>query len=132
MSSSGRHIPQYRQYKPKDLAVVRIDGRDYYLGKYNSEESREKYHRLIAEWLTNGRQTQPIPSQANEEKRSLSVNDVILAYWRFAKQHYVRKMANLPEFWKGFVKHYAHSDNSTATPRLGSLALKSSRPSAST
>jgi hypothetical protein len=31
-----RKLPKYRHYKPKDLAVVRIDGRDYYLGKYDS------------------------------------------------------------------------------------------------
>jgi len=51
MSKPRRRIPKYRHYKPNDLAVVRIDGRDHYLGKYNSPESREKYHRLIAEWL---------------------------------------------------------------------------------
>ena len=33
-------IPKYRHYKPKNLGVVRIDGRDIYLGKYNSPESR--------------------------------------------------------------------------------------------
>jgi len=27
-------IPKYRHFRPKDLAVVRIDGRDYYLGRY--------------------------------------------------------------------------------------------------
>ncbi len=28
--------PKYRHYKPKDLAVVRIDGRDHYLGSRRS------------------------------------------------------------------------------------------------
>ena len=55
MLNSPHFIPSYRHYKPKDLAVVRIDGHDRYLGKYNSLESREKYDRLIAEWLGNGR-----------------------------------------------------------------------------
>lgn len=40
---------KYRHYKPKDLAVVRIDGRDHYLGRYNSPESHERYHHLLAE-----------------------------------------------------------------------------------
>ena len=35
-------LPKYRHYKPKDLAVVRIDGRDHYLGRFGSEESKEK------------------------------------------------------------------------------------------
>ncbi|SIO27745.1 hypothetical protein SAMN05444166_3419 [Singulisphaera sp. GP187] len=42
--------PKYRHFKPKDLAVVRIDGRDVYLGKYGSSESWERYARVIAEW----------------------------------------------------------------------------------
>jgi hypothetical protein len=42
-------LPKYRHYRPKDLAVVRIDGRDHYLGKYDSRESRAKYRRVVAE-----------------------------------------------------------------------------------
>lgn len=45
----SRRIPKYRHFKPKNLGVVRVDGRDIYLGKYDSPESWEKYHRLIAE-----------------------------------------------------------------------------------
>ena len=33
MPASTPHLPKYRHYKPKDLAVVRIDGKDHYLGK---------------------------------------------------------------------------------------------------
>jgi hypothetical protein len=41
--------PKYRHFKPRDLAVVRINGRDHYLGQYGSPASREAYARLIAE-----------------------------------------------------------------------------------
>ena len=51
MPTSDRRIPKYRHYRPKDLAVVRIDGHDHYLGKYDSPQSHENYHRLVAEWL---------------------------------------------------------------------------------
>jgi hypothetical protein len=44
--------PKYRHYLPKDLAVVRIDGHDHYLGKHGSPESWERYHRLLAEGAT--------------------------------------------------------------------------------
>ena len=44
--------PKYRHYRPKDLAVVRIDGHDHYLGKHGSPESWERYHRLLAERAT--------------------------------------------------------------------------------
>jgi len=89
MSKPRRRIPKYRHYKPKDLAVVRIDGRDHYLGKYNSPESREKYHRLIAEWL--GR-SPALPSGFDPDGSvvRLTINEMILAYWRFAKTYYVK------------------------------------------
>jgi hypothetical protein len=44
-------VPKYRHYRPKNLGVVRLDGRDVYLGQYGSEESVERYNRVIAEWL---------------------------------------------------------------------------------
>ena len=48
-------IPTYRHHKARDLAVVTIKGRDHYLGKYDSEQSRQKYDRLIRAWLASGR-----------------------------------------------------------------------------
>jgi hypothetical protein len=51
MSCRRRRIPKYRHYKPKDLGVVRVDGQDFYLGRYDSSPSWEKYHRLVAEWM---------------------------------------------------------------------------------
>src|SRR4051812_30597305 len=35
----SRPCSKYRHYRPKDLAVVRIEDRDIYLGKYDSPES---------------------------------------------------------------------------------------------
>ncbi|HOW72930.1 MAG TPA: hypothetical protein PKY77_20205 [Phycisphaerae bacterium] len=47
--------PSYRHHKPSDQAVVTIDGKDFYLGPYDTPESRSKYDRLIAMWLAGGR-----------------------------------------------------------------------------
>jgi len=44
-------IPKYRHHKPTGQALVEIRGHRTYLGKHNSPESREKYRRLIAEYL---------------------------------------------------------------------------------
>jgi hypothetical protein len=49
-------IPKYRLYKPTGLAVVRLNGRDIYLGKHGSDQSHEGYEQVIAEWLANRRQ----------------------------------------------------------------------------
>jgi integrase len=75
------------------LAVVRIDGRDWYLGKYGAPESRERYDRLIADWLRNGRSLTPSesrPDASSSRDLGLTVNELILAYWKFASGHYVR------------------------------------------
>ena len=37
--AASRPDPKYRQYRPKNLAVGRIDGRDFYLGRFDSPES---------------------------------------------------------------------------------------------
>ncbi len=49
MARHSLSAPAYRHYKPKDLAVVRIHGRDCYLGPYGFPESQEKYARLMTE-----------------------------------------------------------------------------------
>ena len=47
-------IPKYRCYKPKNLGLVDIDGKQHYLGRYGSPESVAAYNRLIQEWLAQG------------------------------------------------------------------------------
>ena len=51
-SQSRRINPKYRHYSPKNLGVVPIDGKDHYLGRYDSPESWGKYQRLMAKWLS--------------------------------------------------------------------------------
>lgn len=47
-------IPSCRLYKPAGLAVVRLNGKDFYLGPHGSETSLEEYGRLLAEWIAGG------------------------------------------------------------------------------
>jgi hypothetical protein len=42
-------VPSYRFHKARACAVVTIDGKDHYLGPYNSCESRDKYDRLTVQ-----------------------------------------------------------------------------------
>jgi integrase len=84
-------LPKYRHYKPKDLAVVRIDGRDIYLGKYNSPESWERYRRVIAEWLATRRLPSTAVRPGETETVSPSISELILAFWIcYAEVHYRR------------------------------------------
>jgi len=76
--------PSYRLHKPSGQAVVTIDGHDFYLGRWNTPQSRAEYDRLIAEWLSNGRR---LPSdQADLGERTIT--EIILAFDKYAEQRY--------------------------------------------
>jgi hypothetical protein len=48
MPHPGTSRPAYRHYKPKTLAVVRIEEKDHDLGAYGSDASLKRYHRLAS------------------------------------------------------------------------------------
>ena len=78
--------PKYRCQKKSngnDLAFVVIDGKRHYLGPFESRSSREKYHRLIAEWEAKGRSI-----SLHDDSGDLTVSHVIHGFWKHAKQHY--------------------------------------------
>ncbi len=57
MPASSLRTPSYRHHRSSGQAVVTVDGRDIYLGKFGMAESRAEYDRLLAEWLCNGRRS---------------------------------------------------------------------------
>jgi hypothetical protein len=85
----SRRVPKYRHYKPKNLGMVVIDGHAHYLGKYDSPESRERYHRLIADFH-GGRLSSPHEATSSTTESGLTVNELILAYARFADGYYIK------------------------------------------
>jgi integrase len=106
MSDHAPRTPKYRHYKPKNLAVVRIDGRDIYLGRYDSKESKEKYWRIIAEWNLTGTVSAPQATKAPEPAEvQLTVGELILAFWRHAEVYY-RRADGTPT---GDLENYRHA-----------------------
>ena len=93
----SRRIPKYCLHKGTEQAVVTLDGRDYYLGRHETAQSRERYDRLIAEWLAAGRKT---PIQAGP---GVTVTELCAAYWGHAKDHR-RKKDGMPTTRLGIVK----------------------------
>ena len=49
--SRRREIPTYRLHKSSNRGVVTLGARDYFLGRYDTPESRQRYDRLIQGWL---------------------------------------------------------------------------------
>ena len=132
MSRRARKVPSYCLHKASGKAVVRLDGRDVYLGKHGSPESHEKYERAIAEWRIghNGSAVPPDRSIApNPENTVLTVNQVILAFWQHAETYYVkngkptRELAHFRIALKWLRRLYGR----TPASEFGPLALKAIR-----
>ena len=85
MSVRTLRTPSYRHHKPTDQGVVALNGRDFYLGRYNSPESRAEYDRLIAEWLTNGR-THPVAASGTGS--DLTINELLLRFVQWSEVYY--------------------------------------------
>jgi hypothetical protein len=79
--------PSYRLHKPTGQAVVTLDGRDFYLGRFGSPESQAEYDRIIVEWISNGRR---LPAPVSGPGSDLTVNELLLAYLGFADSYYVK------------------------------------------
>ena len=80
--------PKYRLHKARNCAVVRIDGKDHYLGPYDSPESHEKYARLISEWRVEAAKAASVDPRA--KPTPLSINELILLYWPHVQEYYVK------------------------------------------
>ena len=79
-----KSTPTYCLHKSLGLAYVAIDGRQIYLGRYGSKESREKYDRVIGEWLANGRRSAAPATPA----APTTVAVVIASFWRHAQEYH--------------------------------------------
>lgn len=83
-------VPSYRLHKSSGLAVVRLNGRDFYLGKHGCDESKNEYERLVAEWLTNNRQLPNSYRNLSNPPNALTIGELVLAFWAFAETYYVK------------------------------------------
>ena len=69
--------PKYRLHKASGQALVQLDGRRIYLGKYGTPESKERYRRLVTKWLS---QTSDKASKPYPVHRELSVSELLAEY----------------------------------------------------
>jgi integrase len=79
--------PAYCHHKSSGRAYVTLDGARVYLGTFGSQESQDKYDRLIGEWIARGRQCVSEPQQ--RDASTLTVGQLLAAYWAWAKTYYV-------------------------------------------
>jgi integrase len=121
--------PNLRQHKPSAQGVVTLNGKDHYLGKWPTGQRKPPaevqiaYDRLIAEWLQSGRQ---LPSSTS----SLSLYELILAYYRHAESYYrhpdgrpTTEVRNIRQALRWPSKLYGNTNAAT----FDSLALEAMR-----
>jgi site-specific recombinase XerD len=84
--------PSYRRHSSGQACVTVRDPdgrrREILLGRWESPESRAEYARILAEIATN--QAHRRPKAQGPAPANVTVNAVILAFWRHAEQHYRR------------------------------------------
>ncbi len=83
-TSPSRHVPKLRRQRTKagDRAFVELSGRRIYCGRWDSDESRQRYAKALAEWETAGRHA-PVPAD------DLTVVELLARFWRHANAYYV-------------------------------------------
>jgi integrase len=88
-----RLIPAYRKRKGYQQAIVTLrdavtrHARDYWLGPYNTPHSREKYHRIIADWEANGRRLIEPPRDESAVPASMTVIELCRRHIEWATTH---------------------------------------------
>jgi hypothetical protein len=86
-------IPKLTHHKASGKAVVRLSGIDVYCGVFGTTEAKSAYDRAIAEWLARGRVPEPCRGSratAESTKPGISVNEILVGFWKYAEQHYRR------------------------------------------
>src|SRR5262245_50617478 len=91
MSNATLRVPKLCKHSATGQAVVRLNGKDLYLGPHGTAAAKAEYDRKIAEWLANGRQ---LPDADGR----LSVAELIVAYIRHAETYYTKAGAATTEY----------------------------------
>ena len=121
-------VPAYRLHKSSGQARVIINGEHIYLGKFNSPESQQNYDRLIAEWMSKGRPKDSVKVVA-KASTGPTVNELILAFWQYAVEHYVKNGEPTSEIrsFRSALRPVRQLYGTEPVTRFGPLALTACR-----
>jgi len=122
-------IPSYRLHKKSGQAVVTLpypdkSREDVYLGRFDSEESKEEYIRIIAEWQA-GKRRRVVANASSD----LTINELAVRYLDHAEEYYVKngkptdQQARIRLALRVLREAYGHK----LVTEFGPLALKAVR-----
>jgi integrase len=121
--------PKHCRHKRSGHAYVRVGGKQAFLGKYGSDQSLEKYRRLIAELKV--ADDQSADAGGRNRAGEITIVELISLYYRHAKQYYVRdgqstgSAKRLRPVLSLLRSHYGR----LLSAKIGPLALKALRQS---
>ena len=98
-----KRIPKYSHHKPTGQARVRINGKSFYLGPYDSEQSRQRYDALIANYLT---------GTLDADRETLTIGRLAVPFMDHARK--VKKLSRT----QNAVKHSVSRRQMIASSRL--------------
>src|SRR5436190_19873934 len=117
MPRPKKSLPAYSHHTPTGQAYVRIpDGaggrKTVYLGSHDSPESHAESARLVAELVGS-----PVPPAAlTPTGAGLTVNEVLLGFWKHAERHYRRadgtptdELSQYPQTFRVVRELYGHT-----------------------
>jgi integrase len=109
--------------------VVRLSGRDVYLGRFGTPESHADYRRAVAEWLGSHQVAAAVTSVCDHSAPSGTVNEVVLGYLNFARTYYVKNGRPTGELdnIKHALRPLARMYGSEPAASFGPVALKAVR-----
>jgi integrase len=113
-------VPKYRRHRRSGQAVVTLNGRDFYLGKYDTAASRIEYDRLIGEWLAAGRRPAGVAGS------NLTITQLCVDYLKYAVVYYRANRKVMPGI-KRTIHHLSAHYGRTLAVEFGPLALKAIR-----
>jgi integrase len=115
-------VPNASHHKASGQAVVRLSGKDHYLGAWHSAAARGNYERLVSEWLARGR----LPLEPTE---GLTVNELILAYDDHCLEYYRKDGRPTTELdsTRSAMRPLTELYGRTPSSEFGPLALKGVR-----
>ena len=136
MARKANVLPSYLLHTQSGQARVRIDGRDYLLGPYGSDESRRRYGEVIGKHAA-GIPVDPLGG-ANRGSSStiqtaadpgLSVSEICLSFWSHAQTHYIKNGKPTSEIhcYRSCLKVLRELYGMIPAKDFGPLALKAVR-----
>ena len=113
-------VPVMCRHKAKNMAIVRVNGKQLYLGKWGSREAAEAYQRFLAKYLSGKLEF------SGNDPQTISVIDLCAEYIQWAERYYLRDEKPTAELFvvKGIVEILISNYGSMAAKDIDSTHME--------